>query len=545
MITRRRFLRKPERAALLSQQTRNVRIQPLMATLIQIKEARCRISPSTTLQIDDFTVMTGEHWCVFGPNGVGKTSLARLLAGQMRESGFYVKYGLNNEDGVDFDPKLDIHLVSFEEQQRLWQRDDRVDISEYSESAQDQGTSVETLIRSSRHPQQQDESVFTELMNELALQPLRKQGIRFLSSGQMRKAMLARALYAHRGETPQLILLDDPLESIDRESRQPIEACISRFLTGRNASLQFSRRQQDIPAHATHMAVMMDMQIAAQGPRPEVEKSAAYRSVLARAPAKLKTLPTASRPAEAATVGTEPLIELCDVSASYGEKRILSNINWRMLPRHHVLIEGPNGCGKSTLLSLIDGENHKGYGQELYLFGRRKGSGEAVWDIKARFGLVSNELHNKYVKGWRILEVVVSGFFDSVGLYDNSGSTETTAAMAWLKAFGIADLQRHYYHELSFGLQRLVLLARAMVKEPAILVLDEPCVGLDDYHRQLILQTLDLIAALTATRLIYVSHVVGEQPQCINQRLGFVPSAAGGYTLIESNGAANTTQPRI
>lgn len=496
-----------------------------MTELVRITAASCRITPRTLLRIEHFTLATGEHWCVFGPNGAGKTSLGRLLSARMRETSLYVTYA------EGFDPRRDIHLVSFEEQQRLWQRDDRLDISEYSASAQDQGTTVEELIRSSRSAGSQDQHLLQELLGELALLTLRNQGIRFLSSGQMRRAMLARALYANRDESPQLILLDDPMESIDRDSRERIEACIGRFLGAHNASMQLSRRQQDIPRHATHLAVMQDLRVLAQGRRPEVEQGQAYQSMLSRRPPVIATIPASSVHARAPVDASTPLIELRDVNASYGEKKVLSNVHWQMLAHHHVLIEGPNGCGKSTLLSLIDGENHKGYGQELFLFGRRKGSGEAVWDIKARFGLVSNELHNKYVKGWRVLEVVVSGFFDSVGLYDDSGSAETSVAQAWLKEFGIADLKRHFYHELSFGQQRLVLLARAMVKGPDILVLDEPCVGLDDYHRQMILQVLDLIAATTSTRLLYVSHVAGEQPACINQHLQFVPSAAGGYTL--------------
>lgn len=504
-----------------------------MTMLLTIQNARCRISPRSTLQIDNFTVNKGEHWCIFGPNGAGKTCLGRLLAGQVRQTSLYVQYV------KDFDPRLDIHLVSFEEQQRLWQRDDRFDISEYSESAQDQGTTVESLLRSSRSLRHQDESLVEELMLELALLPLRNQGIRFLSSGQMRKVMLARALYAHRDAVPQLIIMDEPLESIDKESRPRIVACIGRFLTADNSSVQFIRRQHDLPAYATFMGVMSGLQITAQGQRAQIEAGKIYQAMIARRPPRITAIPVPATgtgaTASAQSALLEPLIELRNVSASYGDKTILSNIHWRMLPHHHVLIDGPNGCGKSTLLSLIDGENHKGFGQELYLFGRRKGSGEAVWDIKARFGLVSNELHNKYVKGWRVLEVVVSGFFDSVGLYDNSGSTQSNTAMAWLNAFGIADLHRHYYHEVSFGIQRLVLLARAMVKGPTILVLDEPCVGLDDYHRELILQALDLIAAQSPTRLIYVSHVVGEQPACINQRLSFVISCAGGQTLVESS----------
>lgn len=173
------------------------------------------------------------------------------------------------------------------------------------------------------------------------------------------------------------------------------------------------------------------------------------------------------------------------------------------------------------------------YGQKVRLFGKQRGSGETVWEIKSRFGLVSNELHNKYVKGWKALDVVVSGLYDSVGLYDDSVASDRAVAKAWLSCLGLADSAACYYHELSFGQQRLVFLARAMVKNPAVLILDEPCVGLDDYHRQLILGVLDLIASQTRTRLIYVSHVSEERPACINQRLEFVSVGEHSHSVVQ------------
>jgi molybdate transport system ATP-binding protein len=160
------------------------------------------------------------------------------------------------------------------------------------------------------------------------------------------------------------------------------------------------------------------------------------------------------------------LLDLKNVSAGYNGRLVLENLNWSVHAGQHTLISGPNGCGKSTLLSLVNGENHKAYGQDVWVFGRRRGTGETVWDIKSRFGVVSNELHTRYCKGWRVLDVVVSGFFDSLGLYDDSGASEHNAARAWLRTFAIDALAAEYYHELSFGEQRLVLLARAMVKHP-------------------------------------------------------------------------------
>ena len=133
-----------------------------------------------------------------------------------------------------------------------------------------------------------------------------------------------------------------------------------------------------------------------------------------------------------------------------------------------------------------------------------------------------------------MLDVVVSGFFDSVGLYDDSGTQETDIAKSWLNALQILDLAKYFYHEISFGQQRLVLLARAMVKQPQILILDEPCVGLDEFHRILILDILDKIAEQFTTSILYVSHIEDEKPLCINRRLTFKRNATSGFQVEET-----------
>ncbi|PCJ23444.1 MAG: ABC transporter ATP-binding protein [SAR86 cluster bacterium] len=500
-----------------------------MPPILSIENAQCRIGRHCVLKVQKFSIATGQHWCVFGANGTGKSLFANLISGKRVESGSYVRY----QHG--FDVARDLHIVSFEEQQRLWQRDNRLDVSDFSDDAQDQGTLVESLIRGVRAQTEQDNDLLQTLVKTLALEALLGKGIRFLSSGQTRKVLIARALYAYRPDASQLLILDDPLESIDRDSRQRLTRCIQEHLTDQFSSLQLCRRQQDILPGVTHMALMArvedELTIVQQGELAEVLASDSFADIVSRTPAVSKYLPLNRNNKKDTADEEQPLIQLDNVSVKYGDLVVLHNIQWLMKQNHHVLIEGPNGCGKSTLLSLIDGENHKGYGQNVFLFGRRKGSGETVWQVKAKFGVVSNELHNKYIKGWRVLDVVVSGFFDSVGLYDDSGSAESELATQWLAALGIEGLQTCYYDEISFGQQRLVLLARAMVKHPRILILDEPCVGLDDYHRQLILQTLDLIADQGHTQIIYVSHVTDEKPACINQTLTFIQSESGGYTL--------------
>src|SRR5690606_11701765 len=210
----------------------------------------------------------------------------------------------------------------------------------------------------------------------------------------------------------------------------------------------------------THIACMEELVLGTHGRRDEVVQSEQWHRIVSRKPRLPATLPPPLPKYQAPPLPPGvALIELRSINAGYQGHLVLRDFSWTMHQGQHTLIEGPNGSGKSTLLSLIDGENHMAYGQEVYLFGRRRGSGESVWDIKARFGVVSNELHNRYVRGWRVLDVVVSGFFASVGLYDDSGASEVEAARAWLRTLAVEHLATDYYQELSFGQQRLVLLA--------------------------------------------------------------------------------------
>lgn len=487
--------------------------------LLRIRNAVCRVGSRRVLRVDDFAIDAGQHWCVFGGNGSGKSLLAQLVCGELVIGQGHVQYA------AAFSVEHDVLAVSFEEQQKLWALDNRHDISEYSDTALDQGTTVSSLILGDAAP----DSRYESLLDALDLRALQMRGIRYLSSGQVRKALIARALFRR----PRLLILDDPLESVDRDSQRRITDVLTTWMAPDTATLLLCRRERDILPGITHLALMDNLALVEHGRLAGMLAGAEFARIAHRTVTLPNVLPDAlpdalpvALPDRGLSIpdGDVPMIELRGVNAGYNGQPVLQDFSWRMERGQHTLIEGPNGCGKSTLLSLINGENHKAYGQEVYLFGRRRGSGETVWDVKARFGTVSNELHNKYVKGWKVLDVVVSGFFASVGLYDDSGASEHNAARAWLRTLGVEALAGHYYHELSFGEQRLVLLARAMVKHPTLLILDEPCVGLDDYYRALILGTVDLIAASTATHIIFVSHTQGEVPECINQRLTLAPT---------------------
>lgn len=476
--------------------------------LIQVRNALCRLSAKHTLEIPHFDIVEGQHLCLFGGNGAGKSTLLKLLLGALPSGQAHVHYCSG------FNPNADCIVVSFEQQQALWDLDNRHDISEFSEDARDQGTTVAAWILGRFHADVRYERILTSL----GLKELEDRGMRYLSSGQCRKAMLAKALY----QRPRLLVLDDPLGSIDRVAQGQISTALQQWMTPTSTTLLLCRRAADILPGISHLALMDELCLIDQGELALVREGPHFRAITQRPLALPKSLPAPALNRCPPTLAPDQnLIELHDVFAAYHGKRVLENLSWTMRYGQHTVIEGPNGCGKSTLLSLIDGENHMAYGQEVYLFGKKRGTGETIWDVKAHFGVVSNEMHNRYVKGWRVLEVVISGFFDSVGLYDDSGASERSCALAWLQALNIEALAKEYYGSISFGQQRLVLLARAMLKHPNVLILDEPCVGLDDRHRELILALADLIAATTSTHILYVSHTQGEQPRCINQHIRF------------------------
>lgn len=493
--------------------------------IVSVENARVRINRSRVLVINELKLLPGQHLCLFGGNGAGKSLLSKLMSGQLKHGQRFVSY----DDG--FDPSIDLYNVSFEEQQRLWELDNRRDLSEYRDDAFDVGTTVESLLGTSDEVSTQAQDQSREILQALGIEELRKSGIRFLSSGQVRKVMLARALLSKQEGRHRLLVLDEPLEAVDKESQLMVSNLLSEWMDDSNSTLLLCRRESDILPGITHMALMENLKIISQGELDEVVGCAEYQKIAQPQVDLTLTIPCPDNSPETISDAIDP-IRLENVNASYGDKLVLNNVSWQMTREHNSLIEGPNGCGKSTLLSLIDGENHKAYGQNVYLFGVLRGSGESVWDIKSHFGVISNEMHNKYVKGWKVLDVVVSGFFDSVGLYDDSGGSQVETATAWLEQLGIAELGKEYYQEISFGQQRLVLLARAMVKQPNVLILDEPCVGLDDYYRSLILQAIDVIANDTNTQIVYVSHTEGEAPACINQHIRFVPAAGGGFTLV-------------
>lgn len=223
----------------------------------------------------------------------------------------------------------------------------------------------------------------------------------------------------------------------------------------------------------------------------------------------------------------DELIKFQNVRVSYHEKPILQDISWTIRKGEFWHLRGPNGSGKTTILSMITGDNPKGYGQNLTLFGIKKGSGESVWTIKENIGYVTPSMTDLFSTRHTLEQMLISGFHDSIGLYVYPTDSQVDTAKSWLKLIGMENLTNKLFCLLSAGQQRMALVVRAMIKHPPLLILDEPIAGLDDYHSLLVVSLINKIADESNTAILYVSHQ--DEPRLFPKKI---------FELIPTNNGA-------
>jgi molybdate transport system ATP-binding protein len=210
---------------------------------------------------------------------------------------------------------------------------------------------------------------------------------------------------------------------------------------------------------------------------------------------------------------------MVDTTIKYGEATILNHIHWEVRKGERWNVSGPNGAGKSTLLSLITADNPQAYANEIWLFDRRRGTGETIWDIKRKIGFVSPELHLYFDTGANCFDVIASGLFDTIGLFRPLTAQQEETTLLWMQLLSLQELRTRRLAQLSTGQQRMVLLARALIKNPPMLILDEPSQGLDEEQTAYFRSLVTALCEAFDKTLIYVSHYRQELPACIDKFL--------------------------
>ena len=326
----------------------------------------------------------------------------------------------------------------------------------------------------------------TELTALFGLEDVLDKPLVILSSGELRKFQLTRALLGG----PSVLVIDSPFIGLDPRTRTLLTRLLAALAASTTLVLVLSR-PAEIPSFITHVIPVQD------GEAGEKVPLEAYLDAV---------LPP-------------PVIRMRDVTVRFGDRVLLDRLNWTVRAGEHWALTGANGSGKSTLLSLICADNPKAYACDIELFGRPRGSGETIWDIKKNIGFVSPELHRAFQVDAPALDIVTSGLFDTEGLYRHPSAEQYACARRWMAEFGIAELAERPFLRLSSGEQRLCLVARAFVKDPPLYVLDEPLHGLDEAQRLRVKALLDRFCGAPGKTLLMVTHYPEEYPSCIDHSL--------------------------
>jgi molybdate transport system ATP-binding protein len=471
--------------------------------------------PDTNWQIDK-----GQHWAILGPNGAGKTTLAKALTGEVP-----VVRGT-----ITYSHTLTAGYVSFEHHQRLIAREEQRDASRYFSGNWDDIHSVyETLLESDNAAGSTAIDV-EQIAARLQIEHLLERDIRVVSTGEMRKVQIARVLI----NAPDILILDEPFDGLDRSSRRDLAAIIDTLMDETRTVILVTHRQREILPNISHVLALGDGKVLFQGRREGVLTPSQMERLYPVSFTTSFSIPAGKDgPMKVNETLPEILISMENVTVKYDKTTVLDRICWTMKAGENWVILGPNGCGKTTLLNLVTGDNPQAYANKIYLFGKRRGTGESIWDIKRRTGIVSSEFQIRYRKPITAFEVVLSGFFDSVGLYRDFSTEQKETAEQWLEVLGVADKSDRVFSQLSYGEQRMLLLARSLVKMPQILILDEPCQGLDPINRGRILDAIDVIGGHSETNIIYVTHYPDEIPACMTRMLLFEKRPEGGYIITQ------------
>jgi molybdate transport system ATP-binding protein len=464
----------------------------------------------------DFESIEGEQLAIVGSNGGGKSMLVDIIIG---------RHPLLMVDPLyDFTPSTkklaadNIKYITFRDSYGdsdgsyyLQQRWNQHDIDEKTPTV---GSVLEKTFNMCGEDNPERRQLQSQLYEMFNIQHLMDKYIILLSSGELRKFQLIKTLLSD----PRVLIMDNPFIGLDAETRDQLKSLLCELSKMRALQIMLVlSKTDDIPDFITHIVEVNNMLV-----HPKVTKEQFLKT---RKPfptnvlEKEKKEAILSLPYNDNEYHNGEVVKFNKVSIRYGQRTILQDLDWTVNCGERWALSGQNGAGKSTLLSLVCADNPQSYACDISLFGNKRGSGESIWDIKKHIGYVSPEMHRSYQKDIAAINIVASGLHDSVGLYLKPRPDQMDICRFWMEIFGLEGLEEKTFLKLSSGEQRLVLLARAFVKDPELLILDEPLHGLDDVNRRLVKNVINVFCHRRNKTLIMVTHYKSELPECIDHNI--------------------------
>ncbi len=440
--------------------------------LAKISDVSVSLGAKPVVTSISFQILSGQKTAIVGPMGSGKTSLAKALAGRLFRTGD-VWFEARNPDKRAY--------VMLVEQQHQFKN--RSNLSEFylqqrfNSSDCDDAYTVEEELKGLE---------IGEWVSLFELDGLLRRPLIQLSNGENKRLQIVKSL----AYQPDWLILDNPYVGLDVSGREVLTKGLLS-LQERGIHFILVSSPGDVPDFINQIIELPSIQETPLKPIPQLRLLAPF----------------------------EVAVKMQKVQINYGSKTILHDFTWEVQKGERWAIKGPNGAGKSTLISLITADNPQAYSQDITLFDRKRGSGESIWDIKQKIGYVSPELHLYFKEGGSCFSVVASGLFDTQGLFKRMTEEQIKQVNHWMKVMGISHLKERSFLQISGGEQRMVLITRALVKNPELLILDEPCQGLDRVQTEHLKLVLDYLAENSEMTLLYVSHYDRDIPSCVNQVL--------------------------
>ncbi len=488
--------------------------------IINIQDGVVRMPEWRMAEPVNFTLNDGEQLAIVGPNGGGKTMLVNILTGShpllMRdpEYDFSPSPSKSVSDNIKYITFRDAYGGDNDKAYYLQQRWNQTEIDDTTPTV---AQKLDAAYKIAGEDNEQRRAFRDKLYDMFNMRVLLDKHIILLSSGELRKLKLTETLFSQ----PRVLIMDNPFIGLDAGTRDQLKELFATIVKDNPIQIILVlSKTDDIPSFITHIVEVKDRHVgkkmtredylASQVPTPSQVLEASKAEAIRNLPYNNKEY------------HTHEVAKLNHVSIRYGSRTILKELDWTVRNGERWALSGQNGAGKSTLLSLICADNPQSYACDISLFGIPRGTGESIWDIKKHIGYVSPEMHRAYQKDIAAIRIVASGLKDSVGLYAKPSAEEYETCRFWLSVFGLEGKENTTFLKLSSGEQRLVLLARAFVKDPELLILDEPLHGLDNNNRMLVKNVIDTFMQRENKTLIMVTHYVEEMPTCIDHKIRLI-----------------------